>query len=875
MKKSVKGIVLITTMLLLSIVVMIAALLVVTGRNTLLLGASYGDREKAQYAAESGLAYVQYCISRYKDWVCGETTLSALYDPGFSEFTVETVNGQNNVLRGKLNNGDAEFYVVFYSGTWNNSTSVRNDSKGSPLKYYSFNNLSNSTGTGNSVLYDGASTRAFKIVPASCAYVIVEGRCNQAKRFTEAVLSQVFSKTGSACTVAAGNVEVNLTDTDSVFMINTANGDDSRIRAMGDLVVKSGSGAAGDQNCFQIAGKGFSSTGSESTTNYTKINGTTLDSTDTAKEYGISCENASQKKYLEGASLTWDDVTSTYFSGSQYNTTNVPTQITAGTWVYMNSSSNTSVYNLYYYPAAWSESNKSTFINENSGTKYSDWAGGPLIEGKTEGITLKTSITASELSTASQYLFEMNNMVGVKPNTTGNNDFAVAIYDYNSGSYSPSDDYRASVRVNDTSAGIITNSGGNIRIDGELSGIGKVLSGNELSFQGRSMLQSDNNSKIALYAQGDVSVQPVRGSGGSTDANDAIKLAWDAYTSTSANLYSTGADSDGYYTAKTDDYKKLNEALLKTAINTSFTHGSTTYPAGTKLSDILTDSSGLAYDKGTAQELINTMLNKNSYLGKDTVSGSTDQSYSQGAYDATKYEVVDNSEIQFRCPSSGGSCHQYIDVMKKVSGTWYYDRIAISSNGLSDGYTYSSFGSAQNDANVDSSVVSISNRHSGNGYGGTTSWLRYADVVIKVDGRDYTVKVEDYTKTQTDGSQYAWAVSYITDSGGDKDSETIKMLSKSSSKFKDLVFNDSIIKGLVYTWGDLNGPDFQGGSITVRGGVVAYGGDPSGEPGSNGKGKISFNNCKNATFTYDPDYMGLLFDSVNGLKTRRILCASF
>ena len=832
-------------MLLLSVIIMIAALLVVTGRSTLLLGASYSDREQAYYAAECGIAYAQYCLSKDKEWVSNETTLDSIYDPDFTDFSVSAAGSQKNCVRGVLTSNGSEFYITFYSGTWNDSTSPRKEvdrsgNLGNPLKYYSCNNLSSESNGSSEYLDDANKGKAFRTVPGGYAHIVVEGRCNQVKRYAEAFLQKVDTETGMACSIAAGGFDVDLADNDSVFLVDAASGYESRIRSMGDITLTSGGSgktAASDKNCYRIADNGLSCTGAGTeaspTSKYTNINGEQIDSKEDQKTYGVACENKAQTDYLENAKLEWDDVTNKYISGSSYNSSNVKTTIKAGTYVYMNSASYPDTYNLYYFPPSCSynpdagkkeNSNPDNFVTKHlsSAVAYST----DLVSSSQSGdLTLQTTVTKSQLA-AGTYLMTAANPIGIEPDKTGGN-FAIAVYDYaKKDTYTPSSNYRASVNLSGTDEQdpcLISQTGGSIYVDGELSGKGKILSGGELSFQGKSILETDTDSSngVSIYSQGSVNIDPVKGSGGTTDPSDYIKDAWANLISKSK--YSVSGD---YYKSDLTSYKDLQKMLLATQVDYD--------GKDLKLSEVLKDV--YKYDKAAIQEMINTVMSKNSYIGSDSSSS------------------TETCEIG----QTGSSTFTYNGVQYKVA-TYTYSTGPSSTIPHLVLYEPSA---TVNDPAEDGGVIR----------------LHYWNGTLAVD----TI-CGSSNLTGLSGSTAAGLATWETDKWtltgtgktNSEDSSTI-MMHNTSSGFTDLSFNDTILKGLVYTWKDFKARDLGGGSLSIRGGIVAYGGDPSSDdPGANGYGKVSLNNGKYVTFTYDPDYMKLIFDLSAGITTKRVMQNSF
>lgn len=877
MKKISRGIVLITSLLLVGIIVMIASLLLVSGRNTLLLGASFSDKEQAYYAAECGLAYIQFCISRFTGFCANDKQLDYIYNPDFDNFYVEIVPGENKCIHGVLNDGASEFYAAFYDGSWS-AIDLRNDNGGTSMKYYSVNNLMNTTTTLTSIHYNGLEGNTFRTVPPQRAHIIVEGRCNKAKRYVESMIMRSTAQLGASFSVSAGGMDVGLTDTDSVFLINSASGTESKLRSLNDINVYSGSFPGQnpyDKNCFQIANNGKSCTGSGSKSSplkkYTYVNGEKLDSSSKQQEFGLACENSSQSSYISNSKLSWKAVTQNYIENDGKYSKNIKATLNSGAWIYKNTKEEPNIYNLFYYPQKFETEYAQEFVNSHIGFEYSKWEEEPLVKGSSKSIVIKDNVDMSSLSKSGGYLFTMKDAVGIDEDIYGNTDFAVAIYDYDQdGKYKPSTAYRASVRIEgDQSKGtdscFITKKGGNIFVGGELSGKGKVLCGGNISFQGKSMLESDRSQGVSLYSQGTVTINPVEGLGGSADPNDALKTAI-------SNLISAyDSDGTGYYKSNTDDYKKLTQNVLNTKISGTF--GCKTYSAKTSLSEVLGDSANFNYDTNTSYDLVSALLSKNTYIGEDispprTV---TNKSWNYNATTINGYYTACSPDYNYRTErreyeDEKRKTHEYtVWVPDSIKGMYIYLQKYEDCK-----YKYDQYYVNYETGNVD-------NLYRGNDQTyslGTTvnqSKSKINEGKITLDLKSFSADFQ----LSTNINDNRWEVSFPQE-GSQVKSNKIMVLDPSSGKFVSLSNKDTLLKGLIYTWEDLYGPNLQGGSFTIRGAVIAYGGDPeTDDPGTNGKGKVILKNGKNITLTYDPDYLHMLLDSMQGVATSRIFHATF
>lgn len=879
MNKPHKGIVLVTIMMLISIIIMIAALLIVSGKNALLLGANFNEKENAYYAAECGIAYIQYCISRFQDYRSCESTLSSIYNPSFNDFTVEMVG--NGCIHGILRGGASEFYVAFYDGT------VKKDKNFKKLSYYSINNLSNTLSNLESKQYDGTKFTMFRTVPAQNAHIIVEGRCNKSIRYVEAMLKKDTRQLGAAFSVSAGGMEVNLSDSDSTFLVDNASGTDSKVRSLGDIKVKSGNGSnIDDKNCFKIANNGVSCTGKgtkgNSIAQYTYINGEKIDSSSKQKDYGVACDNTSQTNYMANSKLTWKDAAGNYFSESEYNG-NVKNKIQNGTWIYKNSPEDLNIYKLYYYPDQFNSENAANFVNANTGYEYSKWTGDPLISGR--GITVKDSVNLENLSKNGGYLFTANDSTCISSDLYGNTDFALAVFDYDTTkmTYSPSSNYRASFRVEGSGTGtdpcLVTKEGGNIYIGGELSGTGKVLCGGNVTFQGKSMLDVDKTSGVSLYSQGTVTVNPVVGTGGASDPNEVLSQAWDICARSKSN---GSLDASGYYSTNVDDYNQLKKDLLSTQVPVG------TDGEGNVITNSLTNvlSQQHNYNNGAVNDMVSTLLSKNTFMGTKTVT-SHDESKDFGYYsnEGRLTSTTLNGYTYFVWPDleykkSGKDWKPIKQVGSQVYITNYDDKTKTKTWDLyyfdyttGDVYTY-----FQKDVLKDNNKWCYAGANYETSYSGITynkdssNYLNQTNASFPTGNVSFNVKNKPIN---LNFSGRGWQISYNVE-GKSETSKFIKMLNSASQNYIGILTNDTVLKGLIYTWGDLYAPNLQGGSLSIRGAVVAYGGNPETEdPGDNGMGKIVLNNGKNITFTYDQDYLHMLLDNKQSFNTVRVFHASF
>jgi hypothetical protein len=89
--------------------------------------------------------------------------------------------------------------------------------------------------------------------------------------------------------------------------------------------------------------------------------------------------------------------------------------------------------------------------------------------------------------------------------------------------------------------------------------------------------------------------------------------------------------------------------------------------------------------------------------------------------------------------------------------------------------------------------------------------------------------------------------------------------------WEDISFTDSTIQGIIYTWRNFNA-DCDGGSLTIRGALVAYGGDPfTQRPGEDHNGgSIAITNGDIIDIIYDPNYLSILGGENTKVRIKKV-----
>lgn len=580
MKKGSHGIVLITTMLLLSFIIMIATLLVVTGRNSMKLGSSYRERENAFFAAESGLAYAQRMINAKADWSAqdayspgGSSGLSFMSGGAGLTVTKITGNGTYNGVRGIIPDTGGEFYIVFCDGG-NKSGAVTPATplyyKGKPLRYYSMNaNGRTSKGyTFHSYEWDESTShyKAFRDVEDGLIHIIVEGRCGQVVRYVESYLCQGTSSGVNAPIVAGKGIDVSVTGPQYKFLVTDKYRSGTNLRAVEGINVHVANSTVpvADANYIMTIDRGRAVTGNSASA-WTKVNGQNVSNTiDSYWTFGCKADRIStsdQQNMLNSIDqyINWQSVTNNYLeSGNTYRNT-VSDKLLAGTYIYMEDNTTNGKYKLAYVPYKpdAADANYSDLMSKLSNGYFAgnivyyndtDWkAGGSSIY---SGNNLSFYFTKTQDHTITwsdvkdKYLISVtNSAVGIEPANLYTKDggngmetgygFHTLVADFTNGGYQLSSTARSKVGLytgdESNHAAIVTTNGGDISIEGELSGSGDILSSGNIVFQGESQLSPRSTEGLSIYSKGNIDLKEISGGEESTDLNNIIKCAYYGY----------------------------------------------------------------------------------------------------------------------------------------------------------------------------------------------------------------------------------------------------------------------------------------------------------------------------------------------------------
>lgn len=474
-----KGIVLVTTLLTVVLVVMMVTTVVHSGTAGLALTTNFHDREAALLAAESGLQYAATRLQNEVGWR-GDNPDTPTTKPDqlvIAESNGNVVGiitsklGQKSVFRIKFNFEDGD---------------AGDDGLPDPAPEYSipspFVSYNNILGDAAIPAYRANKNGKYKSsedakynVPVGTACVIVEGLAGPGVR--DATPGQPISDFGRVVTrcvegyfqvdsqtaldsvaYAAGNIKANLAKGGS-FRVKTTEEDGApHMRSMKDIQVNAVNGKFVAKN-----GKVYYGTDAEDSTHHCTFNG------DTAK---LSSERQDSSKNF--TKLTWDDVV---------KATPQDTNLRSGTY-------------------AWGKDEKGNTVLKYFSTVYPL---GEEIPASAKGEIVNTDSIAAGTGAITVDPSTLGVLINQNVYVSGDAGIVFRTCPELDGS-------RATVgfvpAADGTEVSVLT-SEGMIQVQGGIMGSGSITTEGSVTFQGPSVLESDPDTGVSIYAQGDVNLEAI------------------------------------------------------------------------------------------------------------------------------------------------------------------------------------------------------------------------------------------------------------------------------------------------------------------------------------------------------------------------------
>lgn len=870
-----KGIVLLSAMLMLMVITMLAVVLVSSGMNTLALGSNYNNRELAFRAAESGAAFIQAMLNYDAQWMAVPSS-TAQEEAANRAYFQSAGDGQpssafslqcdyhNQTVVGTFYKEDGEtveskFRIAFLpaknSSSYATPTSAPDFSVMEPrtkgqtvMPFYSCLNLQGaSTASSYKCKQEedapGVQVTAFRDVLPRSAHIVVQGICGTSVVYYEQMLGLDSSIEGFDGSVAQENIDINLMNNDSVFLVNNKDKSvfgASALRSLTNVNVNAlerkynesdydnlyvvGSGE-NDADDFQY-GKVYSSG--------VTVNGGNAASGKYAFNYD-GTKNSETRKNLEkiNNSVEKPDFLSASGGSSTNNRLYIFTPEERKIRLY-ESANVLDIHNMLENGVSLD----GTSASGASFTEVSTVEGLPVKFGDEDGKvqiqlegdhTLKGNVYMAAFECADG--FDENRSLPV------------------SGDYIFSSNYGVNMAFSEDQGEIpqLVMEDGSLHLEGSVSGTGKIYARSGVSFQGRSFFDTIPDSGVAIYTEeGDIQILPATGV---KDLDDKLR---EDLTGAWGNL-------------KAKDYKKT-EDIAKDFLNSKVN------ATGKPLYQHLADTYGMTEEN--VNHLADLVSKKNAYMengnnqqGKYQINRVFD---AENGLEYLVFSETDSTAEMFRMKLQDGSTSEYkLLVLDPTGAGPVADDMA--------GY-----------AKVGTLKLNLDQKGSGK-YKDST--LRLEKKVIDKNGthvlknktRELFGKEEkvEFELKSWDGTLWLSSdrlkntvfrgFTYTTDGNfthrpeyqGNK-SNIKKDLGKYKLQSADNLIlpnaNDTLIKGLMFTRSGDFVADLDGGTLSIFGGVVA-------------NGRIDITNARFINFNYDPSYMQII--NSGGVGTKAVFQSVF
>lgn len=485
-KNNKSGIILITTLIFMSLTFMLAVMICKNGKESLFSGNRYAENEQAYLAAISGIEFIKGQLYKDKDWLLSEENLTKYISVNSNTIKIEKEDDSIigyillDTTKGLVSdeNYDSKFEIF-----------LKNDS--SKKEYKSINNLFNNRNINND--------ENKRYVPAKSFYAYVKGTSGKTVRYAEALLISQGDKNLNAGNFINGNVKVNSINNNSAtsykeiynkespfITINDKNKNKyGKITASGTLEFNSG-----DNNPSIVLN-------SENNTIVTS-NGVTIGNFKNGNTIDGNDEDASHIQYDQYTEVNNDELKN--YSDSTIDNT-VFSNLKSGTYVFVNDIDN-------------SQNSKWIYLNNNGNDITNSIANIAL----KEQIPEENKITSCEGIEFVKKTIELTDQAKdpitidtrtVKITGKISSDFLnfIVVDKSNKKGYVLSDINTVDFSMKEDS---IIKTTGDLYVNGEVTGSGKIYCGKNLTMNAGSQLETKTQSGVAVYAEGNVNIKEAK-----------------------------------------------------------------------------------------------------------------------------------------------------------------------------------------------------------------------------------------------------------------------------------------------------------------------------------------------------------------------------
>ena len=469
-KQRAKGIVLITTLFTLVFILMVTTTVLITSKQSMRWAGSFENQQQALNAAISGVAYAKMRIMETDKlgqlWQGAQPDGSGGYitrivNPGINSMkgfsvTEQHVSGGKGIVEGTLQGEGppAKFFIFFAPPS---GSQFVDDLVGTVKpKYLSLNN-SNKFSTADSYCIDG--TTKYRKVPYCTSLVIVQGQCGGISKHVEVMILKYPSAPMDSAGIANGNLAVTLNGGDAQWFVAAELGLPPTIRSNGNLSVNSGI-AGPSEDFVELNG------GRAKIANNVTLNPKYKDPVD----LGLIPSQGNQGTI---PTMTFDDMQK-FIENTQ------PVNLLAGTYEF---SEEEGVLKINY-------------IGEDSIKKvFKDGEAPNSTNDPYKVFEFAPSFTRSKAG------HKVNMIAPLNVVQSGGLSKIIL-------KGAEDSQYELSINMKSTSSNVIyiSNSVGDIEVDGELTGKGAMYSEGSIAFEGRSALSSDTGT-VCLFAKEDITLK--------------------------------------------------------------------------------------------------------------------------------------------------------------------------------------------------------------------------------------------------------------------------------------------------------------------------------------------------------------------------------
>lgn len=879
-----RGIVLITTMLLLTIIIMIATLMTMSAHQGMKLGSSYSNGEQAYYAALSGLEYARAKLYESQDWQEASPHSNWNTSKTWTDSSA-FIREENGVVTGYFggtddNSCDSKFVIAF------------DRDNAQDMKYISCNNFS-----GNDDRYTykaGASAGSYdvdKSVEPRMIRIVSKGVSGNTVRYAEALIKAHADIAIEAASMSMSEINVKLKGDLGIFNITNAEGVSAKtaVRAIKNINVDTD--YPNPYLPFKLDSDGIAHAGK---VNVRYSNGNNYEEIDNALfRYGISVNYDSTKQtndFLESIAkeVTWENVSKVI--GEEKLASGAYLYIENQGWSFFDSSNIQSIdekngnikfkannstpldlYNAIKFDAS-PNPNQSNFLIPNVTISKPITCTGPLYIGHVSALR----------NEGDGYLAKLHLINRVAVNFDDNVTGELPVLKVEKSS-NPIFNYKDPLSGNDKTYD------GNIYIQGELKGSGKIVSENSVYFQGGSFFDTRKNnsseeSGVSIYADQDVKILKSNTTDNLVSVLDVITtdngqaengIFWDKFVEHINPPWGTKEKSYSSHKEVAQELLNFRGGILDLTLRDN---------------GITNKQERLLY----AQSLI--AANGAIMGGEENIGAGNSQNAVDSSVDFRDVKTVDGLyKLAFKTMQSSGGALGNSDYMiigfeaefSEQNSNKDYNDFSIIVEMTPNG---DAFLKAYRDNNINWNSLTIPSNQpllqtdistitkEGNCWNFNMSLTDFLDVFCRevitnnqenifqqtrvTSGRfdtiissilsDHSSLTKSNFYIKYNGSNDYTGYVDITDVGEPVSSE--KPYLQLANKFSGLSgVNNTVVRGMIFTRNGGVYADMAGDSLTVRGGLIAYGGD------------IDINNASSVNFCYDPDYMK--FFSINGARS--------